>query len=258
MSQALENVARDAGETAQRLARAKSAFYTISTLPVEVRNRALETMARVVEAESETWLAGNREDQETWKGKLADSLYARLRLDEAKVRQIAGGIRDVEALPDPIGRVLDRTLLDDGLTLEKVTVPLGVIAMVFESRPDVLPQILSLALKSGNAVVLKGGSETRASNRAFMTLVDRVEAEVPELPHGWATLIETREDFHELLRYPEYVDLERTGPRHHGFDADPRARSCRRCLSHLHSRVLGPGQGCPCGDRWQGAVSGRL
>jgi glutamate-5-semialdehyde dehydrogenase len=207
MSQALENVARDAGETAQRLARAKSAFYTISTLPVEVRNRALETMARVVEAESETWLAGNREDQETWKGKLADSLYARLRLDEAKVRQIAGGIRDVEALPDPIGRVLDRTLLDDGLTLEKVTVPLGVIAMVFESRPDVLPQILSLALKSGNAVVLKGGSETRASNRAFMTLVDRVEAEVPELPHGWATLIETREDFHELLRYPEYVDL---------------------------------------------------
>ena len=211
MSHALENVTSGAaaasGEIAERLARAKTAFYSISMLPVEVRNRALRAMARLVEEHSQAWLSANRQDQDTWQGKLAEELFARLCLSESRIREVARGIRDVEALPDPIGRVLDRTLLDDGLTLDKVTVPLGVIAMVFESRPDVLPQILALALKSGNSAVVKGGSETRASNRAFMAIIEEVEAEVPELPHGWATLIETRDDFHELLRYPEYVDL---------------------------------------------------
>jgi glutamate-5-semialdehyde dehydrogenase len=213
MNRAVNNHAVDGPDpasgqsTRDLLRRAKSAFYRVSTLSPEVRSRALDALARRIEADQEIWLEGNRRDLDAWSGKLAASLYARLKLDPPKIRPIVQGVRDIAAAPDPIGRVLARTKLADGLILDKVSVPLGVIAMVFESRPDVLPQILSLALKSGNAVVLKGGRETLHSNRCFMTLVRKVEEDVPELGTGWAQLIETREDFHELLRYPEYVDL---------------------------------------------------
>lgn len=186
---------------------AKDAFYKVSALPLDVRNRALASLAARIEADQNDWLDANLKDRDASAGKLGDSLFARLKLDTSKIRDVVQGVRDIAALPDPVGRVLDRTKLDDGLILDKVTVPLGVIAMVFESRPDVLPQILSLALKSGNAVVLKGGRETLASNHAFMKILKKVEEEIEELPSGWAQLIDTREDFHELLRYPEYVDL---------------------------------------------------
>ena len=179
----------------------------VSALPIEVRNRALATLARHIEQDQDFWLKENEKDRYASVGKLGDSLFARLKLDKPKIGQIVQGIRDIVALPDPIGRVLMQTKLDDGLILDKVTVPLGVIAMVFESRPDVLPQILSLALKSGNAVVLKGGRETISSNHAFMKILKKVEDEIVELPSGWAQLIDTRADFHELLRYPEFVDL---------------------------------------------------
>ena len=205
MTHAVRNDA-DSG-TREALAQTKEASYAFRALEASVRNRALEALARRIEADRADWLAANRQDRDAAEGRLRPSLLARLKLDESKIRHIVQGVRDIAALPDPIGRVLERTRLDDGLILEKVTVPLGVIAMVFESRPDVLPQILSLALKSGNAVVLKGGRETLASNHAFMRIVEKVEDEVGELPAGWARLIDTREDFHELLRYPEYVDL---------------------------------------------------
>jgi glutamate-5-semialdehyde dehydrogenase len=209
MTRTITNESTDHAHTGTRelLERTKAAFYRMSALPLETRNRALAALASTVHERQDFWLDQNSRDLEDWKGKLSPSLYARLRLDESKVGQVVQGIRDIVSLPDPIGRVLDRTILDDGLVLEKVSVPLGVIAMVFESRPDVLPQILSLALKSGNAVVLKGGWETRNSNRAFMKIVADVAAKVPELPDGWAQLVDTREDFHELLKYPEYVDL---------------------------------------------------
>lgn len=193
--------------TRELLRRTKAAFYKMSALPIETRDRALGALASAIHERQDYWLDQNSRDLEEWREKLAPSLYARLRLDESKVGQVVQGIRDIVALPDPIGRVLDRTILDDGLVLEKISVPLGVIAMVFESRPDVLPQILSLALKSGNAVVLKGGRETRNSNHAFMKIVAEVGEKVPELPEGWAELVDSREDFHELLEYPEYVDL---------------------------------------------------
>lgn len=194
-------------DTEQLLKRSKSAFYQIGTLRLDVRNQALEAFARLIEEEESFLLAENRKDLETHKGKIKDSLYQRLKLDSGKIRQLVEGIRDVGALSDPIGRVMDRTKLDSGLILEKISVPLGVIAIVFESRPDVIPQILSLALKSGNAVVLKGGSEALHSNHAFMTLVSKLEEQVPELPSDWAQLVDTREDFQELLRYSELVDL---------------------------------------------------
>jgi glutamate-5-semialdehyde dehydrogenase len=196
-----------AGGTRELLSQTKSAFYTVSTLGLELRNRALEALAHQIEEDQNLWLEANQKDLDAAAGEVSDSVFARLKLNESKIRQIIQGVRDIAALPDPIGRVLDRTRLDNGLILEKITVPLGVIAMVFESRPDVLPQILSLALKSGNAVVLKGGRETLGSNHAFMKILKKVEDQIDRLPSGWAQLIDTREDFHELLRYPEYVDL---------------------------------------------------
>ncbi len=207
MNLSLQTDAGRVNRTRDLVRAAKDAFYKVSVLPLDIRNRALEALAAGIEADRDEWLAANLKDQDDSAGKLADSLFARLKLDKPKIRDVVQGVRDIAALPDPVGRLLDRTKLDDGLILDKVTVPLGVIAMVFESRPDVLPQIVSLALKSGNAVVLKGGRETLASNHAFMKILKRVEDEIEELPSGWAQLIDTREDFHELLRYPEYVDL---------------------------------------------------
>jgi glutamate-5-semialdehyde dehydrogenase len=193
--------------TESLLAEAKTAFYELSALDAEVRNRALEAFARLIEEEQEFLLAENRKDLDEHRGQLAQSLYKRLELDASKLRDLVAGIRDVASYPDPIGHVLSRTRLDEGFVLDRVSVPIGVIAMVFESRPDVIPQILSLALKSGNAVVLKGGREALHSNRAFMHLVARLNSEVSELPQGWAQMVDTREGFGDLLRYPDYVDL---------------------------------------------------
>ncbi len=189
------------------LKQSKNAFYRISTLGEATRNKALETFARLTEEAGPFLLAENAKDLDASRGKIPTSLYKRLQLDAGKLAQVVQGIRDVAALPDPIGQVLGRTTLDSGLELEKVSVPLGVIAMVFESRPDVIPQILSLALKSGNAVVLKGGREALNSNHGFMAIVRKLEEQVTELPSGWAQLVDTREDFQDLLSYPEWVDL---------------------------------------------------
>lgn len=196
-----------AAPTELLLREAKEAFFRLSVLDVETRDRALAAFARLIEEEQEYLLAENARDLSEHRGRIVDSLLKRLVLDADKLRDLVLGIRDVIAAPDPIGRVMTRTRLDDGLILDKVSVPIGVIAMVFESRPDVIPQILSLALKSGNVVVLKGGREAHHSNHAFMSLVARLRDAVPDLPDGWARLVDTREDFRELLRYPEYVDL---------------------------------------------------
>ena len=194
-------------DTEELLRASKAAFYRISTLSEELRNRALDRFADLLEAEQDFLLEENRKDLEASDGKIKPSLYNRLELDSGKMAQLIAGVRDVRLLPDPVGRVIERTELDSALVLEKISVPIGVIAIVFESRPDVIPQILSLALKSGNAVVLKGGREAVCSNRAFMKLVSRLETELDALPRGWAQLVDTREDFQELLRYPEWVDL---------------------------------------------------
>jgi len=193
--------------TESLLRKARSAFYSTSTLSAEVRNRALGEFAHLIEDHREFLLEENRKDLDAHRGRLAASLVDRLVLDQAKIRDLVRGIQDVRRSADPIGAVLARTRLDDGLILDKVAVPIGVIAIVFESRPDVIPQILSLALKSANVLVLKGGSEALHSNRAFMKLVEDLATAVPELPEAWAQMVDTREDFGELLRYPDYVDL---------------------------------------------------
>ncbi|MFW5697551.1 MAG: glutamate-5-semialdehyde dehydrogenase [Fimbriimonadaceae bacterium] len=186
---------------------AREASRVMATLTTVQKNQALSAFADLLEEHAENLVAANAQDLREQEGKIDNALYQRLKLDNAKLRQLVAGIRSLVNLQDPVGELLMKTKLDDGLILEKRAVPLGVIGIIFESRPDVMPQILSLILKSGNAVVFKGGREAANSNRAFMELLPQVRDRCPWLPEGWAHLLFTREEAQEMLGYPEYVDL---------------------------------------------------
>ena len=190
------------------LSQSKQAFYQTATLTIEQKNTALEKFAHIIETHADFLLRENQKDIEKAEAEgLSQVLYQRLKLDSGKIKQLVQGIRDLIKLSDPAGQVLSTTQLDEGLILEKVSVPLGVIGIIFESRPDVIPQILSLILKSGNAVVMKGGREAFHSNAAFMQLVTQLNHSCPFLPAHWAHLLESREAVHEMLNYPQYIDL---------------------------------------------------
>ena len=192
----------------ETLKQAKEAFYGNSILTTAQKNEALEIFAKLIESNASALMAENQKDLEQAKAdNLQGPMLSLLKLDLAKLKQVAQGIRDLIQLEYPAGKTLLATKLDDGLVLEKVSVPLGVIGIIFESRPDVMPQVLSLILKSGNAVVLKGGREAAYSNRAFMTLVKELNQQCPYLAPHWASLLDSREAVHSMLNYPEYVDL---------------------------------------------------
>jgi len=189
------------------LQKVKEASFELATLSNEQKNQALIRFAELLNEKSDFLLKENAKDLKTQKKKISVPLYQRLKLDKNKLDQLALGINDIVNMTNPVGRIMDRTQMDGGLILEKVSVPVGVIAIVFESRPDVIPQILSLALKSGNAVVLKGGKEAKCSNEAILKLVDQLNKEFKFLPRHWAVLLDSREAFRKILAYPQYIDL---------------------------------------------------
>lgn len=189
------------------LQQSREAALALATLTTQQKNQALETFAQLIETNQAALLAANQQDLAEQAGQISPALYQRLKLDAGKIKQLVQGLRDVATLPDPVGKVLSKTLLDDGLILEKITVPIGVIGIIFESRPDVIPQILSLALKSGNAVLLKGGKEAAHSNQAFINLVAELNRQCPWLPRAWAQLLPNRDAVHAMLAYPQYIDL---------------------------------------------------
>jgi glutamate-5-semialdehyde dehydrogenase len=196
----------------ERAAAAKAASRLLSGVAPEAKDRALRAAAAQLERETATILEANAADvAETraavGEGTLARPLLDRLVLDAGKVRAMADGVRAVAALPDPSGRLLSKTLLDDGLVLEKVTCPLGVLAVVFESRPDAVPQIGALALKSGNAALLKGGRESARSASAILSAILAGLAEVPEIPPDALQLLSTREEVEALLALDSEIDL---------------------------------------------------
>jgi glutamate-5-semialdehyde dehydrogenase len=131
-------------------------------------------------------------------------MLKRLELDDVKIQRISDMVRDVAFLDDPIGKTEYAMELDKGLKLYRVTSPIGVIAVIFESRPDALPQIASLCLKSGNSVLLKGGSEARHSNKQLFSIIKDAGNALPE---GWIQLIEDRKDVNELLKLDKNIDL---------------------------------------------------
>lgn len=189
------------------LRKSRKASHEMALLSDSQKKESLDALARLIEQETDHLLADNKKDLDDYQNKISESLFQRLILNPAKIQQIIQGIRDVRDQPDPVGRILSRRELDEGLILEKQTVPIGVIGIIFESRPDVLPQILSLALKSGNAVVLKGGHEAYHSNLGFMSMVKKLHQRCAWMPAGWATLLDSRSDVHKMLNFPEYIDL---------------------------------------------------
>lgn len=191
---------------------AKLASYTLATLDKETKNKALLKMADVLEANQEKILQENKKDlAEAQKlvdeGEITASTYNRLKLDENKMRDMIQGIRDVSKLEDPVNNKQWAMKLDDGLELFRVSCPLGVIGTIFEARPDVIPQIASLAVKSANAVLLKGGKEASNTNIILARLINEALDEIEEFPKNTINLLLTRDDVNEMLKMEKYIDL---------------------------------------------------
>ncbi|GAA0656529.1 glutamate-5-semialdehyde dehydrogenase [Salarchaeum japonicum] len=195
--------------TREKVDAAERAALDLANVPEDERNDALYAIADALRERTDEILDANETDvtaaeQAHERGEYSAALVDRLRLDESKVEDIAGMVESVAGQDDPLGRTLSARELDDGLDLYKVSVPIGVVATVFESRPDALVQIAALALKSGNAVILKGGSEASESNRVLYDIITEVADDVSP---GWAQLIEAREDVDRLLDMDDSVDL---------------------------------------------------
>ena len=187
---------------------AKAAVPTLSLLGTEEKNRALLSMAAYLEKETETILRANAEDVEAARGTMNAVMLDRLTLTEARIAGMAEGIRQVAALPDPVGTVLQRIDRPNGLQIEKVRVPMGVVAMIYESRPNVTSDAAALALKSGNVCVLRGGKEAYRSAFAVLeALRDGLRSE--GLPETLINMVEdtTHEGANTLMNAVEYVDL---------------------------------------------------
>ncbi|TVQ39690.1 MAG: glutamate-5-semialdehyde dehydrogenase [Spirochaetaceae bacterium] len=186
---------------------ARNASFLLAALPREAKDRSLASMAAALRTRSAEVDAANMRDlQRAREQGVAEPLVKRLAFSGNKIEQSAVGVESVAALEDPTGRTLSARELDEKLELLQVTVPLGVIGMVFESRPDALVQISALCLKSGNAVLLKGGTEAAETNRVLFDIIvgATVQAGMPE---GWIALLESRDDVRAMLALPDSIDL---------------------------------------------------
>ncbi len=186
---------------------AKKASITLAAAPTELKQKALENIAkRLAERLAEIVAANNIDLERSEKENLETPLLKRLKFDEEKVQGVIDGINSLLTLPEPVGETLSATELDEGLELYKVSCPIGVIGVIFESRPDALVQISTLCLKSGNAVLLKGGREAIETNRVLAKIIDEASVEVG-ISEGWIQLLETRDDVNEMLKMDKYIDL---------------------------------------------------
>jgi glutamate-5-semialdehyde dehydrogenase len=200
-----------ADQMAQLGRQAKAAARALARLTAAEKNDCLRAMAAALERNLDGVQDANRRDLEAAsRAGLPAPMLERLRLDEKRIGLMAAGLRDVAGLPDPVGRILDRRERPNGLRLEKVATPLGVIVIIYESRPNVTVDAASLCLKSGNACILRGGKEAAHSN-AILTrlLVEAGRACLPAFPEHAIQLVATaeREAIRELLALTEYVDL---------------------------------------------------
>ena len=188
-------------------AAAKSASIQLAAVETRVKNNALAEIARALKQRSDEVISANEQDlAAAEKNNLAAPLLKRLKFDQSKIAEVCAGIESLIKLDDPVGKMLIATELDAGLELFKVSCPIGVIGVVFESRPDALVQISTLCLKSGNAVLLKGGSEAAKTNKILAEIIAQA-GEKTGLPKGWIHLLETRQDVAEMLALDEYIDL---------------------------------------------------
>ncbi len=187
---------------------AREAGLALATVGTGLKNRALRNAASHLDRNRPEILEQNGKDVSAAKtGNLQASLRGRLLVDNRKIDQMIANLHDVARLQDPVGRTIFRRELDRGMILTKVSVPLGVVGVIFESRPDALVQIAGLGLKSGNAVILKGGSEAAHSNRILFRLLREAVERTDPVFKDCLQLVETREDIRELLALDQFIDL---------------------------------------------------
>jgi glutamate-5-semialdehyde dehydrogenase len=185
----------------------RKASMITSTLDGKTKNKALRMVAEAMKENVEAVINANSRDLErARKEGLGDILYKRLKFDGAKVSESVEGIESLIGLPDPVGIVQVETELDDGFILRRISCPIGVLGIVFESRPDALVQISCLALKSGNAVLLKGGAEAMETNSILSDIISRTSVSAG-IPEGWMGLLQTRDDVKEMLSLHDIIDL---------------------------------------------------
>jgi glutamate-5-semialdehyde dehydrogenase len=189
--------------TQEKLLRARDAAAKLALLSTEKKNALLLAIADAIEAQTQTILAANREDVES--SGLEGAMHDRLLLTTARIQEMAQGVRDVAALGDPIGETLAEWTRPNGLRIRKVRVPLGVVGIIYESRPNVTVDTAVLALKTGNAIVLRGGKEAARSNQRLVEIL----AAAPGVPEGAIELLDsaTRQSVTELIRARGLVDV---------------------------------------------------
>ena len=191
-------------KTAQQ---ARQASLATAALMTQDKNHALTNIGKALQANAEKIIIANAEDlAQAEKENLNQALLKRLKFDQAKLDVAVEGIAQLIRLNDPVGRTLGCTELDKGLELYQVTSPIGVLGIIFESRPDALVQISTLALKSGNAVLLKGGTEAVKTNHALADVIYQASVEAG-MPEHWMALLETRQDVNDILAQDDSIDL---------------------------------------------------
>lgn len=191
---------------------AKEASLKIADLSTELKNQALLKIADAIEADKEKVFEANKKDLKSAEelvknGEITKSTFNRLKLDENKMRDMLQGIRDIASLQDPIGKKLLVRELDTDLTLYKISCPIGVLGIIFEARPDVIAQISSLAIKSANAVILKGGKESINTNKTILSIINNALDKVEVFPKNVIQQVFSRDDVAEMLRCDKYINL---------------------------------------------------
>ncbi len=192
--------------------KAKKASLEIADLAEEIKNSALINIARKIEEEKENIFQANNQDliaaeSLVESGEITRSTFNRLKLDENKFRDMVKGIKDIASLPDPVNKKLLVRELDKDLTLYKISCPIGVLGIIFEARPDVITQISSLAIKSSNAIILKGGKESINTNKKIMAVIQSALKETKGFPENVVNQVFTREDVAEMLKCDRYINL---------------------------------------------------
>ena len=194
--------------TQELLSRAKAAKAKMALADTDTKNRALLAMAEALIAHTDEILSENAQDVSAAAGKISEVMTDRLRLNEARIAAMAEGIREVAQLEDPVGRVLSRVERPNGIVIEKTAVPMGVIAIIYESRPNVTSDAAALALKAGSACILRCGKEAHRSANAIVAAL-KTGLTAAGLPADALMLVEdtSRESARELMRARGYVDL---------------------------------------------------
>ena len=190
---------------------AKAASRELARLTTSEKNECLLAMADALEQNRDDIRKANARDLEMAEQlDLSDAMLDRLRLDDRSIAAMSRGLREVAALPDPVGRILDHRVRPNGLELQKISTPIGVVVIIYESRPNVTADAASLCLKSGNATILRGGKEALNSNRVIAEiLVEAAQQEVGNFPARAIQVVPTtdRDAIRELLSLPQYIDL---------------------------------------------------